>query len=152
MPAAMPIPDSKRLRRATVCAVVFDESGKVLLHQRTDNGRWALPGGAIETGQTAEDATVREVKEETGYDVRVTKLFGVYSTPENTTITYPNGDVVAYVNIAFECELLGGERALNDESSAIDWFDPEKLPEPFHASHAERIGDAVARSERAFYR
>ena len=52
----MPAPDPKRLRRAGACAVVLDDRGRVLLHKRTDNGRWALPGGAIETGETAEAA------------------------------------------------------------------------------------------------
>ena len=148
----MPIPDPKRLRRATVCGVVFDDRGRVLLHQRTDFGTWALPGGAIETGQTAEQATVREVQEETGYDVRVTRLTGVYSTPANTTITYPNGDVVEYVNLLFECVLVGGAPALSDETSAVEWFDVNELPERIHHSHMIRIRDAAARQVAAFYR
>jgi 8-oxo-dGTP diphosphatase len=148
----MPIPDPRRLRRATVCGVVFDDAGRVLLHRRTDFGTWALPGGAIETGQAAEAATVREVKEETGYDVRVTRLTGVYSAPADTTVTYPNGDVVAYVNISFECEVIGGEPALSDETSAVEWFDVSALPENTHHSHAIRIRDAAAKQPAAFYR
>ena len=148
----MPAPDPKRLRRATVCAAVFDDRGRVLLHRRTDFNTWALPGGAIETGQTAEAATVREVQEETGYDVRVTRLTGVYSTPSNTTITYPNGDVVAYVNLCFECAVTGGAPALSDETSAVDWFDVNALPERIHPSHVIRIRDAAARQQAAFYR
>jgi ADP-ribose pyrophosphatase YjhB (NUDIX family) len=148
----MPIPDPKRLRRATVCAVVFDDRGRVLLHRRTDFNTWALPGGAIETGQTAEQATVREVQEETGYDVRVARLVGIYSTPANTTITYPNGDVVSYVNLSFECAVVGGTPMLSDETSAVEWFDPAALPETVHPTHVERIRDAVVRQEAAFYR
>jgi 8-oxo-dGTP diphosphatase len=148
----MPAPDPKRLRRATVCGVVFDDRGRVLLHQRTDFSTWALPGGAIETGQTAEAATVREVKEETGYDVRVTRLAGIYSNPPDTTVTYPNGDVVAYVNLSFECALIGGAPALSDETSAVEWFDLNALPEKIHHSHVIRIRDVAAKQVAAFYR
>jgi 8-oxo-dGTP pyrophosphatase MutT (NUDIX family) len=132
--------------------VVFDGDGRILLHRRTDNGYWGLPGGSIETGETAEQTCVREVKEETGYDVAVTRLIGVYSHPSTTTITYPDGNVVAYVAVAFECRVLGGEATLNDESSAIEWFDPNKLPEPFLPNHVVRVTDAVARQVAAFYR
>ncbi len=148
----MPAPDPKRLRRATACAVTFNAEGRVLLHRRTDNGRWCLPGGAIEAGETAEQSIVREVREETGYDVTVVRLTGVYSHPAQTTITYPNGDVVAYVSLAFECAVAGGTPALSDETSAVDWFDPSALPAPFHATHVERVADAVARSPTAFSR
>jgi 8-oxo-dGTP pyrophosphatase MutT (NUDIX family) len=148
----MPAPDPKRLRRATACAVVFDAQGRLLLHRRTDNGRWALPGGAIETGETAEESIVREVWEETGYRVVVTRLIGVYSQPAQTTITYPGGDVVAYVSLSFECTVTGGAPALSDETSAVDWFDPRALPEPFHGTHVQRVEDAVARNPIAFSR
>ena len=149
---AMPKPDPSTLRRASAAAAVFDEQGRILLHQRSDNGNWALPGGAIELGETAEQAVVREVCEETGYEVSVVKLVGVYSDPRQTTITYPNGDVVSYVSSLFECRVTGGAPALNEESTAIDWFPPEALPEPFHGGHVQRVKDAVARRERAFYR
>lgn len=148
----MSAPDPKRLRRTGCCAVVFDEHGRILLHHRTDNGQWGLPGGSIETGESAEQSCIREVKEETGYDVAVTKLIGIYSHPSTTTITYPDGNVVAYVALAFECRLLGGQATLNDESSAIDWFDPANLPEPFLANHRPRVNDALARQTAAFYR
>src|SRR5919112_250835 len=111
-----------------------------------------VPRVAIETGKTAEQATVREVQEETGYDVRVTRLTGVYSTPANTTITYPNGDVVAYVNLCFECTVTGGAPMLSDETSAVEWFEPGALPEAVHPTHVERIRDATVRQESAFYR
>ncbi len=148
----MPAPDPRRLRRTGCCAVVFDELGRILLHRRTDNGLWGLPGGSIETGETAEQTCVREVKEETGYDVAVTRLIGIYSHPSTTTITYPDGNVVAYVAVSFECRLLGGEPALNDESSAIEWFNPRELPQPFLPNHAVRVADALLHQVAAFYR
>ena len=148
----MPIPDPARLRRSATAAVVFDKQGRILLHQRTDNGKWALPGGAIEVGETADQTIVREVLEETGYEVRVVRLVGIYSDPQHTTMTYPNGDVVSYVSSLFECEPTGGRAALSDESSAVDWFPPDALPQPFHSGHIPRVQDALARQVAAFYR
>ena len=77
----MPAPDPARLRRSATAAVVFDAQGRILLHRRTDNGKWALPGGAIEIGETADQTVVREVLEETGYEVSVVRLVGATPDP-----------------------------------------------------------------------
>ena len=148
----MPKPDPSRLRRTATAAVVFDAQDRILLHQRSDNGNWALPGGTMETGETADECVVREVQEETGYEVKVLRVIGVYSEPKHTTITYPDGNTVAYVSILFECTVLGGAPALSDESTAVDWFFPDRLPQPFHAGHVPRVQDALARQVAAFYR
>ena len=148
----MPKPDPTRLRRVGTVAVVFDHEGRILLQQRTDSGRWCLPGGSVEVGETALQTVVREVREETGYEVEVIRLVGIYSAPDSTTVTYPNGDVVAYVTLAFECRLLGGQPLLSDETRAVDWFPPAQLPEPFLTCHAIRIQDALARQREAFMR
>ena len=70
----MPKSDPAKKRTAGACAVVLDDQSRVLLQQRTDNGRWALPGGGIETGERADEACVREVLEVTGYHVEVLHL------------------------------------------------------------------------------
>ena len=93
----MPITPAAKFRRAAAAAVCFDLQGAILLQRRIDNGNWALPGGAIEIGETAEQAVVREVKEETGYEAAVVRLIGIYSAPEHTTLTYPDGNTVGYV-------------------------------------------------------
>lgn len=148
----MPAPDPARIRRTATTAAVFDAEGRILLHRRTDNNRWALPGGTMEIGETADQCIVREVQEETGYQVEVIRLVGIYSDPNLTTITYPDGNTVAYVSALFECRLLGGEATLCDESSAVDWFDPHNLPQPFHPGHVPRVQDAIARQTAAFFR
>jgi 8-oxo-dGTP pyrophosphatase MutT (NUDIX family) len=148
----MPAPDPARTRRAATAAVVFDSAGRLLLHRRTDNGLWALPGGTMEVGERADECIVREVREETGYDVEVVRLIGVYSDPAHTTITYPDGNTVAYVSILFECRPIGGKATLSDESSAVEWFDPHHLPTPFLPGHRPRVQDALAHQTAAFYR
>ena len=155
----MPAPDPKRLRRATVCAAVFDGAGRMLLQRRTDNGQWCLPGGACEVGETVEQTTVREVLEETGREVEVVRLVGLYSDPAYTAITYPDGETVNYVAACFECRLSNPAReadappfAPDDETSAVGWFAPDALPEPFLHNHVPRVADAVARRPEAAYR
>jgi 8-oxo-dGTP pyrophosphatase MutT (NUDIX family) len=148
----VPKPDPAKLRRTAAAAAVFDSEGRILLHRRSDNGNWALPGGTMETGETAVECIEREVKEETGYDVKVIRLIGIYSEPKNTTMSYPDGNTVAYVCLLFECRVTGGAPALSDESLAVDWFPPDTLPQPFHASHVPRVEDAAARQVAAFYR
>ena len=58
-------------------AVVVDDAGRVLLHRRKDNDQWALPGGAVELGESVAECVVREVREETGLDVEVTGIVGI---------------------------------------------------------------------------
>lgn len=106
----------------------------------------------MEVGETAAACIEREVQEETGYAVRVKRVVGVYSEPEHTTITYPDGNTVAYVSILFECALLGGTATLCDETAAIAWVDPRELPEPFYDGHRPRVRDAVAGQVAAFFR
>ena len=91
----MPKPDPSRLRRTATAAIVFDDQQRLLLQRRSDNGNWALPGGTMETGETAGQCAVREVEEETGYQIEIIRLIGVYSDPQHTTITYPDGNTVA---------------------------------------------------------
>jgi 8-oxo-dGTP pyrophosphatase MutT (NUDIX family) len=106
----------------------------------------------MEVDETAAACIEREVAEETGYLVRVKRLVGIYSEPEHTTITYPDGNMVAYVSMLFECTLLGGTATLCDETTAIEWVTPDQLPEPFHDGHRPRVRDAVAGEVAAFFR
>lgn len=148
----MPQTRPEDIRPAGAGAIVFDGQGRVLLHRRSDNGQWVIPGGGIEKNETAEAAAAREAKEETGYDVRVFRLVGVYSNPEDTTIQYPDGNIKVWVVALFECELIGGKPALSDETLEVGWFAPDTLPEKIRPSHVIRIRDALKRREAAFYR
>jgi ADP-ribose pyrophosphatase YjhB (NUDIX family) len=134
--------------RPGVSAVVFDSDGRVLLHRRTDNGLWSLPGGAVEYGEAVTEALVREVREETGLTVTVRRLVGVYSHPDlGQIVTYPDGNVIHFVSLCFECVPAGaGELALSDESSAVAWFDPARLPSALMPLHRVRVADALARA------
>src|SRR5690349_11084428 len=142
----------KSTRIAGADAAVFDNSGRILLQLRSDFHRWGLPGGAIEVGETFEQAVVRETKEETNLEVAVNRLIGVYSDPAFTTTRYPGGDLVHYVSIVFECRVLGGNLAHNDESTDLRWFSQHELPPDVMKDHVPRIMDAFARLPEAVFR
>ena len=141
----MPRPNPNDLRRTGADAAVFDDRGRLLLQKRSDFHVWGLPGGSIEVGETVTQAVVREVKEESGLDVRVVRLIGVYSEPQQTTTKYPSGDVVHYVSLTFECAATGGALRTDAESDAAKWFPPDALPDDILPEHSQRIADAFAR-------
>ena len=133
-------------------AIIFDDAGRLLLQRRQDNGLWGLPGGAMDVGEKIADTVVREVREETGYDVEVVRLIGVYSDPAHTSMRYPDGNEFQFVSCLFECRIVGGTPTLCDETTALEWFDPRRLPEPFMPNHVQRVKDALAAQVAAFYR
>ncbi len=76
----------------SVVAVVEDNDGRILMIHKTDNDLWALPGGGHDIGESIRDTVVREVREETGYDVEVTNIIGTYTNP-NHVMAYDDGEV-----------------------------------------------------------
>jgi 8-oxo-dGTP pyrophosphatase MutT (NUDIX family) len=138
--------------RPGVAAVIFD-GGRVLMQRRDDTGRWGLPGGGVEPGESVRAAVVREVREETGLDVEPLRLIGVYSDPaHHQVVTYPDGNVIHYVSSVFECAVRGGRLTCCRETLELGWFDPDALPEDIMLISTVRIRDALARQVGAFVR
>ena len=125
-------------------AVVFDERReKLLLSRRTDNGRWCLPGGAHDPGETVTEACVREVREETGLEVKVVRLVGVYSDPDRL-IEYADGNRFHLISLHFETKVVGGELTYSDETSEFLWILPSEVGKvDLMEHHVERVADAV---------
>ncbi len=120
-------------------AIVVDDAGRILLHRRTDNALWSIPGGAMEVGEAIADTAVREVKEETGLDVEPERVVGIYSNPQHV-IEYADGEVRQQFSICFACRLAGGQVALSDESSEVGFFTPAEIEAmPMHESIRLRI-------------
>ena len=138
--------------RPSVSAVIFDRRGRLLLQQRSDGGQWGLPGGSVEIGEAVAAAVIREVKEETGLDVTVKRLVGVYSNPALQVVRYPDGNVWHYVNVCFECAARGGELTTCDETLDLRYFVAGRLPATLLPNHRIRIRDARARRAAAFVR
>ena len=103
----------------TVDTVIFSE-GKVVLVQRKNppfQGSWALPGGFVDVGETVETAAVREAREETGLEVELLALLGVYSDPARD----PRGHTVSVVYLA---RPTGGELEAGDDAASARLFSP----------------------------
>lgn len=138
---------------AGVAAVVFDRVGRVLLGRRVDNGLWGLPSGHVETGETIEEAVVREVREETDLTVKATKLVGVYSDPESQAFAYPGGEVVQFVTSCFRCEVVeGSPKADGEETSEVAFFAAGDLPEDLLPMHPQWLSDALSTDATTFVR
>jgi 8-oxo-dGTP pyrophosphatase MutT (NUDIX family) len=129
--------------RLGTSAAIFDGQGRVLLTKRTDNGQWCLPGGGMDPGESAAEACEREVLEETGLIVRIKRLVGVYSHPDQLVI-YPDGGKFQIVALHFETEITGGELGLSDETSDFGYFTRQELDKlDIIGRHEERILDTL---------
>jgi ADP-ribose pyrophosphatase YjhB (NUDIX family) len=103
-------------------AFVFDSKReKVLLIQRTDDGKWAVPGGAMMAGESLSEACEREVLEETGLKIKVNRLLSVYTSPHRL-LMYPDGNKWQPVNLHFETEIVDGALTVNEEAAAFGFF------------------------------
>lgn len=110
------------------CAAVLvrDDAGRVLLVRHVE-GRWQLPGGAIDPDESPADAARRECREEASVDVELGRLAGVYGGPDYR-VTYANGDEVGVVSVVFEAEIVSGTpRPGDDETQDVGWFAPAEL-------------------------
>lgn len=134
-------------------AVVFDgERRKVLLTRRADNGRWCLPGGHVEPGETVAEACIRELQEETGLQARIVRLIGVYSSP-HFVLDYGERGRFQVVALNFEVEPVGGALGLSNETTAVGYFSAAEIAElDLLEHHHERIADAFAGQDATFVR
>jgi 8-oxo-dGTP pyrophosphatase MutT (NUDIX family) len=134
----------------SVVAIVQDYQGRVLMIHKTDNDKWALPGGGHEPGESISDTVVREVKEETGYDVAVDTITGIYTNPKHV-MAYDDGEVRQQFSIAFRAHLTGGHKRTSSESSEVEWLMPHQIEQlDLHPSMRLRLRHALSNVERPF--
>jgi 8-oxo-dGTP diphosphatase len=119
-----------------VDVVIPSEKGVVLIRRANEpfKGRWALPGGFVEVGETVEEAADREAAEETGLAVEVARLVGVYSDPERD----PRGH---NVSVAFLARVLSGDLAAGTDAAEVSVLDPSSVELAF--DHARIVADAL---------
>lgn len=130
---------------AAAFAVVRDGAGRVLLVRRADDGNWELPGGRIDVGESASAAAVREVAEESGVEVKITDVAGVYSDPSHV-LAYADGRVHQQLAVCFRAWPLGGApRPDGRETVGAAWFEPaDTAGLPMHPSVRLRLEHALA--------
>jgi 8-oxo-dGTP diphosphatase len=136
MPTKHPLP--------TVDAVIMMGAGKIVLIKRGNppfKGMWALPGGFVECGETVEEAAIREAKEETGLNVGIIRLLGVYSDPKRD----PRGPTVGTV---FICKRIDGNLKADTDAKEVKEFPITDLP-PLAFDHAKIVSDALKSMEES---
>ncbi|PFA22765.1 MULTISPECIES: NUDIX domain-containing protein [Bacillus cereus group] len=118
---------SKLIFMPSVAAIIKNEQGEILF-QYPGGEYWSLPAGAIELGETPEEAVIREVWEETGLQVQIKEIKGVFGG-KDFRHTYENEDQVEYIVVVFECEVIEGElKAIDGESLKLQYFSAHKRP------------------------
>ena len=122
-----------------VDVVIPAEEGVVLIRRGSDpfEGRWALPGGFVDVGETVEEAAAREVAEETGLVVELARLVGVYSEPDRD----PRGH---NVSVAFLARVLGGQLSAASDAAEVSVLDPGSVALAF--DHRRIVDDALSLS------
>jgi ADP-ribose pyrophosphatase YjhB (NUDIX family) len=121
-------------------AIIRNKKGDVLLIRRTDTGRWGMPAGSLELGDSVTDAVKREVLEETGLRVISCRPIAIYSDPKYS-VTYPNGDQVQIFAMVFIVDEWEGELVREtDETSDIGFFPLDNLPDT-HEMYVETLED-----------
>ncbi len=117
-----------------VFGLIFDEKKRVLLCHRRDMDLWNLPGGGLEKKESVWNGLRREVKEETGLNVKIIKISKIYfKSKEKETV------------FCFVCKIINGKITINDEADKIEYFEFKKLPRNTAKSHVQRIKDALKR-------
>lgn len=120
--------------------IIFDEQGRVLLCHRRDMDVWNLPGGGVESGELPIEAVIREVQEETGLDVAVERLVGVYGKAEKDDLVF-----------SFVCYIVGGQLSVTDKSSNR-YFEMDHLPFNTSPRQVERIRDVLKAGSQPVFR
>ena len=131
---------SSPIFRIGVFALIFDQ-GRILLGHRRDIDWWNLPGGGMEAGETVDEALQREVREETGLEVEVQQLVGVYSKPQKQEVV-----------LTFRCRVVGGTLQATEETRESRYFVPRALPSNTLPKHRQRIEDALLNQQSAIIR
>ncbi|MFL6126609.1 NUDIX hydrolase [Actinophytocola sp.] len=134
-----------------VTAFIQDEQGRLLLIRRTDNDLYAIPGGALELGETLTQTVQREVMEETGIAVNVTGLIGIYSDPAHV-IEFTDGEVRQEFSICFRATPTGGDLRTSDESKEALWVAPADLDDlNIHPTIRLRIQHGLKNRPQPYY-
>lgn len=137
---------------AAASAVVTNNENQILLHKRRDNNSWSLLGGAMEYGEDIKTTIIREVKEESGLEVRIEKLIGIYSDP-NHIIEYSDGEIRQQFSICFHCIVESGEISVSNESYEVQFFDKEEITKLImHPAQKIRLDDFFSNSLKSMIR
>nr|WP_270039615.1 NUDIX domain-containing protein [Solirubrobacter ginsenosidimutans] len=130
---------------------VADDGGRLLLIRRSDNDNWALPGGAMDPGESISDAAVRETKEETGVDCEITGIVGIYTNPAHVILYTSDGEVRQECSVVFTAKAVSGEPTPSSESTEVRWVSMAELDGfTMHPSMRQRVGHYLDGRDRPY--
>jgi 8-oxo-dGTP pyrophosphatase MutT (NUDIX family) len=128
--------------------VVVSDADQILMIRRTDNGNWAVPGGAVDLGESVAQAAVRETLEESGIECAITGIVGIYSDPRHVILYTSNGEVRQEFSIVLTARPLAGQPTPSGETSEVRWVPAsEILGYTMDRSMRIRISDFLTRRE-----
>ena len=132
----------------SVNVVVVNGSGEILMIRRTDNGNWAVPGGAIDVGESVAQAAVRETCEESGIECEITGIVGIYSDPKHVILYTSDGEARQEFSIVLTARPVRGRPTPSSESSEVRWVPAaEAIGYSMDRSMHIRIDDFLARKK-----
>ena len=132
----------------SVNVVVVNDAGEILLIRRTDNDNWAVPGGAIDLGESVAQAAIRETLEESGIECAITGIVGIYSDPRHVILYTSNGEARQEFSIVLTARPLSGQPTPSNESSDVRWIPSSEIPDyTMDRSMRLRINDFLSRNE-----
>ncbi len=117
---------------------------QILFQRRTDNGRWGLIGGLVEMNETYTQAALREIREETGLEVKLDSFLGIF---HNHNMVWSNGDAAHVICAMFTASIVRGEPRIDEESLELRFFGRNELPPLFAEDHIAAL-DAYFRDVR----
>jgi ADP-ribose pyrophosphatase YjhB (NUDIX family) len=133
---AAPKPTS---RKPSASVIVRNSAGDLLLLRRPDSGRWTIPTGGLKKNETLTQCAVRECHEETGLEIEITALVGIFSDPAHL-IAYDGGEVRQPANTCFSGLVIGGKLTTTDEASEVAWIPLAQLDDyDIHPAIRRRI-------------
>jgi len=132
----------------SVNVVVANDASEILMIRRTDNDNWAVPGGAIDLGESVGQAAVRETREESGIECEITGVIGIYSDPKHVILYTSNGEARQEFSIVLTARPLSGQPTPSSESSEVRWVPVSEVRDlTMDRSMRIRINDYLDREE-----
>lgn len=135
----------------SVNVVVANGAGEILLIRRSDNGNWALPGGAVDIGESLLQAAVRETCEEAGIECQITGLSGIYTDPGHVILYTSNGEARQEFSVVLAARATSGQLSVSSETSDARWVAVQDLEQyPMDVSMRLRVRHYAESPDRPY--